>query len=136
MSTPRTMVMAVLVLVAALPATSFSADLSQRPLQRAHPFTLVNATLDSVTGVAMAPASSDAFEEIALGEALRGGRASATVDLPAGDCLRDVRVTFLHGRSQVFPSVDVCRSRTLRLATQRQPAAAGGEGQLLSAGSP
>ena len=134
MYTSRTIVMALLVLVAAMPAVSFSAELTQHP--QAHPFTLVNATLDSVTGVAMASARSGAYEEISLTEALRGGRASATVDIPAGDCVRDVRVTFLHGRSQVFPAVDVCRSRTLRLASQRQPAADGGQAQLLSAGSP
>lgn len=81
-------------------------------------FTLVNATFDSVTALALADAHSDAFEDVALGESLPGGLASATVRLPAGACVRDVRVTFRDGRTQVFPAIDVCRSHMMRLSTQ------------------
>ena len=124
MQTMRTIMTAVLVLATTLPAMSFSADIARPPAAtgQMHLFTVVNATLDSVTGLAMASARSDAFEEVTLGEALRGGLASATVHVPDGGCLRDIRVTFLNGRTQVFPSIDVCRSRTLRLSTGRQPA--------------
>lgn len=81
-------------------------------------FDLVNASHDSVTSLAVAPAGDRAFHEIALGAPLRGGVTSTTVEVPEGDCVRDFRLTFADGRTLVYPGIDVCRYRQLRL-TQR-----------------
>jgi len=78
-------------------------------------FDLVNATFDSVTALAIAPAGRDAFRDIPLGRPLRGGLNSMTFDVPAGGCLRDLRVTFHGGRTKAFSHIDFCRSRGLRL---------------------
>jgi hypothetical protein len=78
-------------------------------------FKLVNATFDSVIALAIAPHGSDAFHDVALGEPLQGGLTSMTVDIPAGGCLRDLRVTFRGGRILLLPHIDVCRSDGLRL---------------------
>jgi hypothetical protein len=81
-------------------------------------FDLINATFDSVTALAIAPAGSDAFHDIVLGEPLQGGRSSMTFDVPAGGCLRDLRVTFRNQRSLLYPHLDVCRYDGLRLKPQ------------------
>lgn len=78
-------------------------------------FDLVNATFDNVTALAIAPADSNAFHDIPLGQPLQGGLTSMTFDVPAGGCLRDLRVTFHGERTQLFPHIDVCRSTGLRL---------------------
>jgi hypothetical protein len=88
------------------------ADAGRRPARH---FDLVNATLDSVIAVAVAPADRDAFQGIDLGQPLQGGLTAMTFDVPAGGCLRDLRVTFYGGRTQLFPRIDVCRSSGLRL---------------------
>jgi hypothetical protein len=78
-------------------------------------FDLINASHDSVTSFEVAPAGSDAFRRIELGAPLRGGLTSTTVDVAAGDCLRDFRLVFRDGRTLVYPDIDVCRYRSLRL---------------------
>ncbi|HEY0659903.1 MAG TPA: hypothetical protein VGD21_01055 [Lysobacter sp.] len=78
-------------------------------------FDLVNATHDSVTSFAVAPAGSDAFRELDLGGPLRGGLTSTTVDIAEGGCRRDFRVVFRDGRRLLYPDIDVCRYRRLRL---------------------
>lgn len=88
------------------------ADAGPRPARH---FDLVNATLDSVITLAVAPADHDAFQDIDLGQPLQGGLTAMTFDVPAGGCLRDLRVTFNGGRTQLFPRIDVCRSSGLRL---------------------
>jgi len=88
------------------------ADAGPRPARH---FDLVNATLDSVITLAVAPADSDAFQDIDLGQPLQGGLTSMTFDVPVGGCLRDLRVTFKGGRIQLFPRIDVCHSSGLRL---------------------
>ena len=45
-------------------------------------FDLVNASHDSVTSLAVAPAGDRAFHEIDLGAPLRGGVTSTTVEIP------------------------------------------------------
>jgi len=81
-------------------------------------FDLVNTAHDSVTSLAVAPAGSDAFREIELGAPLRGGLTSATVEIPGDGCLRDFRLVFRDGRTLVYPDVDVCRYRSLRLTAR------------------
>ena len=88
------------------------ADAERRPARH---FDLVNATLNSVIALAVAPADHEAFQDIDLGQPLQGGLASMTFDVPAGGCLRDLRVTFQGGHTQLFPHIDVCRSSGLRL---------------------
>lgn len=79
-------------------------------------FDLVNASHDSVTSLAVAPAGGDAFRDVDLGPPLRGGVTSTTVELPQGDCVRDFRLAFADGRVLVYPDIDVCRHRQLRLS--------------------
>ena len=102
---------------AAVLATLLAAAAAHAHAERAQTryFDLVNASHDSVTSLAVAPAGSDAFREIELGAPLRGGLTSATVDVAAGDCLRDFRLVFRDGRTLIYPDVDVCRYRSLRL---------------------
>jgi hypothetical protein len=103
---------------AALPAL---ADEPASVSRAARPYTLVNRTFDSVTAVAVAPAGDAAFDDIALGEALQGGMTSTAISMPAGDCHRDIRVTFRDKHQQTFPNVDVCRSGGLRLTATGGP---------------
>jgi hypothetical protein len=84
----------------------------RRPTRHFH---LVNATFDSVTALAFAPAESASFQGTAFSTPLQGGLTSIMVGVPAGECLRDVRVTFLDGREVVYPNLDVCRYDGLRL---------------------
>jgi len=110
--------LATLALMLAIATSAFAADRT-RPAEDKRQtglFTIVNATFDSVTGIAMSSARTDDFIDVNLGEPLRGGLTSATIRLPPGACLRDVRVTFRDGRSKVFPGIDVCRSSALRLS--------------------
>lgn len=78
-------------------------------------FDVVNATSNSVTALAIAPAGSETFHDIALGEPLQGGLTSITIDVPDGGCLRDIRVTFRNGRTLLYPRIDACRYQGLRL---------------------
>jgi hypothetical protein len=86
-------------------------------------FRLVNASFDSVTAVEVASRNATGYMPIDLREPLQGGLTSTTVRLPDGTCLRDVRVTFRDGRSEVYRDVDVCKANGLRLSTNRLPAA-------------
>ncbi|MGH8158075.1 MAG: hypothetical protein ACREPQ_08135 [Rhodanobacter sp.] len=96
-----------------VPSVSIAhADAGRRPQRH---FDLVNATFDSVTALAIAPADSDAFHDIPLGQPLQGGLTAMTFDVPAGGCMRDIRVTFHGERTKLFPHIDVCRSTGLRL---------------------
>jgi hypothetical protein len=99
-------------------APSASAAYADPGLAPTRHFDLVNATLDSITALAIAPADGDAYHDIALGQPLQGGLASMTFDVPAGGCLRDLRATFHGGRTQLFAHIDVCRSNGLRLTSQ------------------
>jgi len=93
-------------------ASAANADAGLTPMRH---FDLVNATFNSIIALAIAPADRDAFQDIALGQPLQGGLTSMTFDVPAGGCLRDLRVIFHGGRIQLFPRIDVCRSSGLRL---------------------
>ncbi|MDO1527878.1 hypothetical protein QMK61_03450 [Fulvimonas sp. R45] len=80
------------------------------------PFHLVNASFDSVTRLAIAAAGTGDYRAIALGHPLQGGLDAITFDVPAGGCLRDLRVTFANGRVLDVPAINVCRRHGLRLA--------------------
>lgn len=93
-------------------ASPLSANDARTPARH---FDLVNATFDSVTALAIAPARGGAFHSIMLGQPLQGGLTSVTFDVPAGGCMRDLRVTFQGGRTQMFAGLDLCRTSGLRL---------------------
>ncbi len=76
---------------------------------------LTNATFDSVVALSIAPDGTDAYHAVQIGEPLQGGETSTIVDVPPGGCLRAVRVTFRNGHSRIFPHIDLCGSRHLRL---------------------
>lgn len=82
----------------------------------AHRLRIVNATFDSVVALAFAPMGSGDFDAVAMPRPLQGGMGSTVVDVPPGDCRRDVRVTFRDARAMVYPGLDVCRHDGLRLA--------------------
>ncbi|KRA20554.1 hypothetical protein [Lysobacter sp. Root604] len=76
---------------------------------------LVNRAHDSVVAVAIADVGQSAFRDAALGESLRGGGGSATIELDGEACRRDFRVAFRDGRSQLYRDIDVCRRQRLQL---------------------
>lgn len=76
---------------------------------------LVNRAHDSVVAVAIADAGQPAFRDTPLGESLRGGGGSATIELDGDACLRDFRVAFRDGRHQLYRDIDVCRRPRLQL---------------------
>jgi hypothetical protein len=96
-------------------ANAAYADSGLAPTRHFH---LVNATFNSITALAIAPADGDAFHDVVLNQPMQGGPTSMTFDVPTGGCLRDLRVTFQGGRMQLFAHIDVCRSSGLRLTSQ------------------
>jgi len=82
---------------------------------RARHFELVNASRDSVVAVEIAPPGGKRFRPLAIGERLRGGGDALTLAVPAGDCLRDLRVGFRDGTRRVYHGIDTCNRRGLRL---------------------
>ena len=116
MNTNRTAVLIGLLVVAfgnllVLPSTVRASETRRSPRH----FDLVNATFDSVVEVAIAPSETEAFQNIELGQPLQGGLTSMTFDVPAGGCVRDLRIIFRSGRAQLIPAVDLCRTSGLRL---------------------
>lgn len=98
--------------IAALPAGNARAGDEHKPV---HHFRIVNATFDSVTGLAFASPQDPVFHDMNLAAPLQGGLTSITLDVPGDGCMRDVRVTFRNGRTLVYPNFDLCRSNGLRL---------------------
>lgn len=78
-------------------------------------FKVVNAGHDSVIALAIAPAGSEAFGDVAIGPPLRGGVNDLTFDVPPGACRRDLRVRLRAGRVLRYPDLDLCRYGMLRL---------------------
>lgn len=112
---PRIAVVAVVVLALSLVPSVHAAQAADQRTSARH-LRIINATFDSVAALAVAPAGSTAFVDTSFHAPLQGGLNSATVSLPVGDCMRDVRVTFLNGRIETYPSLDVCRYNALRLS--------------------
>lgn len=102
--------------LAACAAGTLRSDQAARPASN---FDLVNASFDSVTALAVAPAGSGSFHAVDLGRPLQGGLDALTFRMPAGDCLRDLRITFRDGREKTFEAIDVCRTHGLRLDARR-----------------
>lgn len=80
---------------------------------------LVNRAHDSIDRLEVAEPGSGRFQDVALGEAVRGGGDSSTVELHGVGCRYDVRFTFRTGQKMVYENVDVCGLQALRV--QRPP---------------
>lgn len=104
-----------ILLATVLAATATACASTDNGLAAPSYFDVVNASHDSVTALAIAPAGSDAFEAVDIGKPLRGGVTGMTLDVPPGGCRRDLRVDFSDGRRLLYPGVDLCRHRALRL---------------------
>ena len=76
---------------------------------------LVNRAHDTVTAVSAAPAGSGAFQPMPLPAPLRGGGDATTLSVAGEHCRHDLQFTFRDGRSVVYPQVDLCRHRGLRI---------------------
>ncbi|HVI59914.1 MAG TPA: hypothetical protein VM619_13720 [Luteimonas sp.] len=103
------------VLATLLVASSLAGAHARTPTRH---FDLVNASFDSVTSLAVAPAGDSGFREVILGAPLHGGHNATTVELPDGGCLRDFRAAFADGRTLLYPGIDVCRASGLRLTSR------------------
>ncbi len=79
-----------------------------------HYLDIYNTAPSSLVAIAIAPAGSGAFRDVALGgKALRGGGDSTTVAVQAETgCLRDLRLSFADGRVLEQKDFNVCRYRS------------------------
>lgn len=102
-------------LACACSAQPARSDNGRRP---ATTFRLVNATFDSVAALAIAPAASNDFHLVPLGKPLQGGFNTTTFRVPAGGCMRDLRITFRNGDVTSLPAIDMCRSHGLRIGAK------------------
>lgn len=101
--------------IAAAPAASAICAPGEDARVAPRHFELLNASYESAKSLAVSPAGRASFEEVLFDAPLRGGKTSTTVRLPDGGCLRDFRVTFGDGRVLLYPDIDICRYRKLRL---------------------
>lgn len=92
-------------------------------VEREHYVELVNRAKDSVTGLSVAPAGSDAYADVPLHEPLFGGGGATTVQVAGEGCRYDFRFSFRDGRAVRYSGIDVCKARVLRI---RAAHAAGG----------
>lgn len=97
-----------LLIVAALANTAHAGE-------RTYYLDLINRAHDRVVSVAAAPAGGTAWNELLQGEAVPGGGGAATVQIASDACLHDVKVAFANGRQALYPALDVCRHRGLRI---------------------
>ncbi|TQM17073.1 hypothetical protein FB548_0441 [Pseudoxanthomonas sp. 3HH-4] len=96
----------------------FSAALSvanAHAVERTHYLDLINRAHDRVVSVATTPAGGTAWNELLLGDAVAGGGGAVTVQVASDACVHDIRVEFANGRRALYPAVDVCRHRGLRI---------------------
>ena len=101
--------LSVIVLLAAAIASTAHAGERTRYLD------LINRAHDRVVSVATAPAGGTAWNELLQGEAVPGGGGAITVQVASDTCVHDIRVEFANGRRALYPAVDVCRHRGLRI---------------------
>lgn len=83
--------------------------------ERTHYLYLVNRAHDRVVSVATMPAGGTAWNELLHGGSITGGGDAATVQLVSDQCVHDMRVEFVNGRRALYPALDVCRYRGLRI---------------------
>lgn len=75
---------------------------------------IYNDAPSSLVSLAAAPAGTNAFRDLALGDRpLPGGGHAVTVEFDSeAGCRRDLRATFADGRQTVSRGFDVCRYRS------------------------
>ena len=100
--------------VIALLATALSIADAQAG-ERTHYLDLINRAHDRVVSVVATPAGSDTWSELLEGRAIAGGGGVATVEVVADQCAQDIRVEFADGRRALYPAIDLCRHRGLRI---------------------
>lgn len=83
-----------------------------------------NDAPSSLVTLAVAPAGSNAFRDVLIGDRpLQGGGNAVTIGLDGSDgCRRDLRATFADGRSLVQRGFDVCRYRSYHTGRVLPPA--------------
>lgn len=78
-----------------------------------HYLDLVNTAPDSIVAFSVAPAGSNRFRALPLGDQpLRGGGESATFAVRGQDCLVDLRAEFRGGRVLIQRNFNVCKYRS------------------------
>jgi hypothetical protein len=79
---------------------------------------IYNDAPSSLVSLAAAPAGTEAFHDLMLGDRpLQGGGHAVTVELDGKDgCRRDLRATFADGRQTLSRGFDVCRYRSYHTA--------------------
>ncbi|ALN94229.1 hypothetical protein [Lysobacter gummosus] len=102
-------------LAAVLALALLAAAAHSEAAPRTHYFELINRAHDRLTSVAVAAAGSEAFAEKPLGAALDGGGDSATLQIAGDECRYDFRFVFANERAVIYPAIDVCRYRSLRI---------------------
>lgn len=83
--------------------------------ERTHYLYLVNRAHDRIVSVATTPVGGASWKELLHGGTLGGGGDTATVQLASDRCLHDVKVEFANGRRALYPALDLCRHRGLRI---------------------
>lgn len=83
--------------------------------ERSHYLYLVNRAHDRLVSVATVPAGGTAWNELLQGGTVAGGGDTATLQLASDQCLHDVKVEFANGRRALYPALDLCRHRGLRI---------------------
>lgn len=89
--------------------------------ERTHYLDLINRAHDRIVSVAATPAGGTAWNELLRDAAVPGGGGAVTVQVASEQCIHDVRVAFANGRSALYPAIDLCRHRGVRI----QPLPAG-----------
>jgi hypothetical protein len=74
--------------------------------------TVLNRAHDSILGLQVAAAGSDAFEVRTI-DRIEAGGGSATVRLGNTGCRFDLRLEFRNGRDAIYREVDACRGDVL-----------------------
>lgn len=83
--------------------------------ERTHYLDLINRAHDRIVSVAATPPGGSEWNELLHGESVPGGGGATTVQLASDACVHDVRVAFANGRSALYPALDLCRHRGLRI---------------------
>ena len=76
---------------------------------------LINRAHDRIVSVAATPAGGTAWNELLHEETIPGGGGAVTVQLASDQCVHDLHVAFATGRRALYPALDLCRYRGLRV---------------------
>ncbi|HEV7272094.1 hypothetical protein [Pseudoxanthomonas sp.] len=101
--------------LSALVLSAALAPIAAAAAERTHTLYLVNRAHDRIVAVATTPAGGTAWNELLRGATLAGGGDTATLQLASDQCVHDVKVEFVNGRRALYPALDLCRHRGLRI---------------------